>query len=90
MFVSGRNALTDVRVWSGCHAEYPEVIVRPSRMYGSGPEPLPDVREWSGCPAGCPEVVGRPSRVYGSGPAVAKRLALCFGSGWEVLLKVWE
>ena len=38
MSVSGREALPDVREWSG-------VVERLSRMSGSGQEAFPDVRE---------------------------------------------
>ena len=53
MCVSGREALPDVREWSGgpfgCPGgspECPEVVGRPSRISGSGREALPDVWEW--------------------------------------------
>ena len=67
---SGREALPNVREWSGDPHGFLRVVGRPSRMSGSGRESLLDVREWSGDPrrfAGvfgrhhrCPEVVGRP------------------------------
>ena len=74
---SGREAIPDVRKWSGGHAGCPGVVGRPSRcprvvgrpfrMFGSCREALSDVREWSGGPLGCPGVVRRPSRMSGSG-----------------------
>ena len=60
MSVSGREALPDVREWSGCPSGCPGVVGKPSRMSRSG-------REWSGGPPKCPGVVGRPSRMSGSG-----------------------
>ena len=42
---SGREALSDVQVWSGGLPGSPGVIGRPSRMSGSGREALKDVRE---------------------------------------------
>ena len=51
---SGREALTDVREWSGVPPGCPGVVVRTTRMSRSGREVLPDVREWSGDPSGCP------------------------------------
>ena len=57
---SGREALTDVREWSGGPNRCPGVVRRPFRMSGSGREALQDVREWSGGPHGCPGVVRRP------------------------------
>ena len=51
---SGREALPDVREWSGGPLGCPEgplgcpgVVRRPSRMSGSSREALPNVREWS-------------------------------------------
>ena len=46
-----RESLPDVR-------ECPEVVVRPSRMFGSDRESFPDVRE-------SPGVVMRTSRMFG-------------------------
>ena len=52
MSVSGREALPEVREWSGGLPGCPGVVGRPSRMSGSGRESLtggrealPDVRE---------------------------------------------
>ena len=74
---SGREALPDVREWSGGTPGCPGIIDRPSRMSGSGRSPsrtsgssretLGDVWEWSGGPFGFPGLVGRPSRMSGSG-----------------------
>ena len=47
MFGSGREALTEVREWSGVTFESPGGVGRPSRMFGSGREAFPNVREWS-------------------------------------------
>ena len=57
---SGRDALPDVREWSGylgnlrewsgSPPECPGVVGRPSQMSGSGREALLDVREWLGRP----------------------------------------
>ena len=44
---SGREALTEVREWSGVTFKSPKGVGRPSQMSGSGPEYLPEVREWS-------------------------------------------
>ena len=41
----GREALPDVREWSGDTLGWPEVAGRPSQMFESGLEALPDVRE---------------------------------------------
>ena len=70
---SGREAILDVREWSGClpgcpgafrrpHG-YPRVVERPSQMSGSGCESLLDVWQWSGGPPRCPGVVGRPCQM---------------------------
>ena len=55
---SGREALPDVREWSGYPPGFPAVVGWPSLMYGSGREAylmyrsgqkaIPNVREWSG------------------------------------------
>ena len=45
MLGSGREALPDVREWSGDHPRYPGVDGRPSRKFGSGREDLPDVQD---------------------------------------------
>ena len=50
MFGSGREALPEVREWSGVPPGYPRVVGKPSRMSRSGQEVLPDVQEWSGGP----------------------------------------
>ena len=83
MSQSGREALPEVREWSGDPQGCPGVVrrpyrmsARPSRIFGSGRKTLPDVREWSGDHPGCPGVVGRPSRMS--------------GSGWEALLGIRE
>ena len=73
---SGREALPDIREWSGLSPGCPGVVGIISRMSGSGRGPswmsgssqkaFPDVREWSGGPPGCPAVVERPSQMSGS------------------------
>ena len=64
---SGRDALGDVRQWSGGPPGCAEVVGSPSEMSRSGRVPLGDVREWSGDPFrcagvthGCLGVVGDP------------------------------
>ena len=64
---SGREALSDVREWTGGPPESPGVVgsfyrksEKPSRMSGSGRVAFPDVREWSGGSSKCPAVVGGP------------------------------
>ena len=52
MSKSGREALPNVREWSGGPPECPGMIGRPSLMSGSGRESLPNVLEWSGGPPG--------------------------------------
>ena len=49
---SGREALPDVREWSGGPPGCLGVVGRTSRMSGSSREVLPDVREWLGGPPG--------------------------------------
>ena len=61
---NGREAVPDVRAWSGGP---PGWFGRPSRMSGSGLETFPIVRECLRIPPKCPGVVGRPSRISGSG-----------------------
>ena len=58
-FVSGRNAIPDVREWSGCHPRCSLVVGRPCRMSVSGWDAIPDVQEWLGGPSECPGVVER-------------------------------
>ena len=67
---SGRDALPDVREWSGDPNRCPrlvesppecqDVVKRTSRMSAIGWEALPDVRKWSSDPPRCLGVVGRP------------------------------
>ena len=45
---SGRESLSDMRMWSVGFPECPGVVGRPSRIIGSSREALPDIREWSG------------------------------------------
>ena len=62
---SGREAILNIREWSGCLPGCPGalgsphgclgVVGRPSWMSGSGREAIPDVQEWSGDPPGCPK-----------------------------------
>ena len=54
---SSREALPDVREWSGGPPGGPGVVVRPFRRSGSGREALLNDREW----------VGMPSQMSGSG-----------------------
>ena len=56
---NGREALPEVRQWSGGPPGGPAVVGRPSRRSGSFREALPEFREWSIGPIGCPGVVGR-------------------------------
>ena len=44
---SGREALLDVREWSGGPPGFTKVVGRASRMSGWSREAHPDVREWS-------------------------------------------
>ena len=63
----GREALPDVREWSGDLKDVREWSGGPpvySIVVGSS---LPEVRECSGGPPECSGVVGRPSRMSGSG-----------------------
>ena len=74
---SGREALADVREWSGCPPGCQGLVGSPSRMSGSGWEAfrmsgsgweaLPDDQEWSRAPSGCPGVFESPSRMSGRG-----------------------
>ena len=57
---SGREALLDVREWSGRPPECAGVVGTPSRMSGSGLEALGDVWEWTGGHRGFAGVVERP------------------------------
>ena len=45
MYVSGREALPEVREWSGDPFGCPGLLGRPYWMSGSSREALPDVRE---------------------------------------------
>ena len=73
----GREALSNVREWSGSSNKCPRVVGRPTwmyesgreaiRMFGNGRDALPDVREWSEAPPGCPGEVNSPSCMSGSG-----------------------
>ena len=49
---SDREALPEVREWSGSPPECPGVVERPSRKSGILQEALPEVRVWSGGPPG--------------------------------------
>ena len=42
---NGREALPDVREWSGGLSGCPGVVVRPTQMSRSGREAFPDVRQ---------------------------------------------
>ena len=61
MFGSCREAIPNVREWTGGPLGCPGVVGIPSLIFGSGREALPDIREFPGVPPGCPDVVGRPS-----------------------------
>ena len=74
MFACGREALPDLREWSGDKLGCLKVFRMPFRMSGSGRKGLLDVWEYSesppecpGHPLGCPGVVRRPSRMSRSG-----------------------
>ena len=54
---SSREALPDVREWSGSPQGCLAVVGRPSRMSGSSRDALGDVCELSGDPPECPGVV---------------------------------
>ena len=47
MFGSGREALQNVREWSGYPPRCLGVVGSPSQMFGSGRDAIQDVREWS-------------------------------------------
>ena len=63
MYGSGREALTNVREWSGVYPKCPGVVGKPSqlsvsgghpsRMSESGREAFLNVREWSEGPPEC-------------------------------------
>ena len=48
MSISCREALPDVREWSGGRPGCPQLVGRPSLKSGIVRETLPNVREWSG------------------------------------------
>ena len=61
---SGREAVPNVREWSGCYPKCPGMVGRPSRMSGSGQEillnvqkALLDIQEWWIGPPSYPGVV---------------------------------
>ena len=62
-FGSGREAIPDVREWSGGPPEIRECLP----ITPGSPEAIPVAREWSRVPPGCPEEVARPSRMFRSG-----------------------
>ena len=68
MSESGRDALPDVREWSGGPPGCPGVVGRPCQMSGSGRGPSRMSRR----PAGCLEVVGRSSEMSVSGLEAAQ------------------
>ena len=45
---SGRDALEDLREWSGGHPGCPGVVYRLAQMFMSGREAYGDLWEWSG------------------------------------------
>ena len=57
---SNREALLDVREWSGDPIGCFGVVERPSWISGSGRDAVTDVREWSEGPLVCPRLVWRP------------------------------
>ena len=78
----GREALPDVREWSGDPPGFTGVVEKPSQMFGRGreallDEALPDFWEWLrgpprftgvvGSPRGFAGVVGKASQMSGSG-----------------------
>ena len=65
MSESGREALPDIRKWSGGPPGCPEVVERPFHMFGSGRESLQDFQVCLGGSPGCLGVVGSPSQVVG-------------------------
>ena len=65
MTVIGRQALPEVREWSGDPFVGPGVVGRPSRRSGSGWEALLEFRVWSGGFPGSLGVDGSPSRRFG-------------------------
>ena len=67
MFGSCREALPDVREWSGDLSGCLAIVGKPSRMSEIGREALRNLREWLGGPTGCPGEVWRPSQMTGSG-----------------------
>ena len=67
---SGREALPDVREWSGGPPRCPVVVESHSWMFAICREALPDVRKWTRGPLGCPVVVGRPSLLSAIGAGV--------------------
>ena len=93
---SGRDALPDVREWSGRPPGCPEVVGTPSWMSGNGRVALKDlrewsegptdVREWSGGPRGFAGVVGRSTGC----PGVLGRPSRMSWSDWGALPDVWE
>ena len=72
-----REALSDVREWSGDHPGCSEVVGRHSRSLKVPPECL----GVAGGPSGCPAVLGRPSWMSGSHSWLS-------GCGWESLTNV--
>ena len=90
---SGREAIPDVREWSGGPPGCPGVVGRPSRMSGSGQEALPNVRAWS---RGHPECLGvvlipsRMSRITSRMSGSGQESPLMSRSGREVFPEVWE
>ena len=67
---SVREAIPEVREWSGDNHGGPRVVGSPSRRSGCGRVAITDVREWSRGPTGGREAlpeVGRPSQKSGSG-----------------------
>ena len=63
---SGREALPNVREWSGGPPGCPGLVGRPNWMSVSGLEANAEVWEWSGGHPGCPAVIWKPSQMSGS------------------------
>ena len=98
--MSGREALPEVREWSGGLPGGPGVVGWLFRGSDSGGEALPEVREWSGGFPRGPGVVGsgrethpevrESSRSPPGGPGVVGRYSRMSESGQEALPVVQE
>ena len=89
-----RDALPDLREWSGVLHRIPGEVCRPFPMSGCGREALleigscreaiPEVRDWSGGHPGRPGGIERPSRKSESGRGASRKS----GRGLEALPNV--